>query len=335
MWKAQVDQDYDERQRARREANEADMQEAREYRDNMDKLRGGAQHGDGRGHTCGGRSGAERRKLTQVAEQLAAAQEMAGAQGNEQLHQLLAAIGAQMANIENTTATAEEDDYDDYYGGYDYDDGDDGDEMQEDDGDYGVDSPPWRRSQRRRMQEGGRIEHGHAQRSSGEAATTEGSAGGGGKETAGGDAQQMGWTTPGTERARADKRDAEGQSRSDRSAADEQSQQAREAQRAAEAAMEQARAAQREARRQRGLDKLRGQVQIEKNKEIERRQKEAGCNVVQDAQAWTAEQLDQNAKIVEQINKEYERKAEEKFAAMSEEEVQRLLGDHDADAPDW
>ncbi len=206
----------------------------------------------------------------------------------------------------------------------DYDNDDNDDEMQEDDDESG--SPPWRRGRRTKMGSTGGCNH--ARRSE----NGDGMAGGSG-EAASGNTQGMDWAAQGTERTRTPKRDVDGQAREVQHEVPGQSQQAREAQQLAETAMEQARAARREARRQRGLDMLRGQVQIEKNNEIERRQKEAGCNVVKDAQEWTPEQLAQNSKIVEQINKEFEQKAEERFATMSEEEIQQLLGD--LDGPYW
>ncbi len=66
---------------------------------------------------------------------------------------------------------------------------------------------------------------------------------------------------------------------------------------------------------------------MEKNAEIARRQQEAGFNVVECAQEWTPAQLEQSTKIIEPINKEFEERAEKKFAQMSEEELQQLLGE--------
>ncbi len=140
----------------------------------------------------------------------------------------------------------------------------------------------------------------------------------------------MDWAAHGTERTRAPKRGAEGDAREDDREVHGRSQQAREAQKRADEAAKLAADAKREARRQRALDKLRGQVQVEKNAEIARRQQAAGVNVIECAQEWTPEQLEQSTKLIEQINKEFEESAERKYAQMSEDEVLRLL-----DEPGW
>ncbi len=98
----------------------------------------------------------------------------------------------------------------------------------------------------------------------------------------------------------------------------------------AAAAAEAAAAARRneaEARRVAAMDKLRAIVQVEKQRLIEAKQAEAGVQTLENAQAWTPEQLAEHTRQIEEINNGVEAEAERRFAQMSEEEKQKLLED--------
>ncbi len=309
LWMQQLQQEFQAQQQSLEEANEQEEREAKELWDQVEAIKRESSAHEDRGKCAWGMDDETWRTVADLGQQLAAAQEEAAARGCADLQQMLAAAGARVAQLE---ASAE--------GGHAGEDEDEDDEEWE--GEEAGDVPPWRR------QAGG----GKAGRWSNAARRQ-----GGGNEgtpsagaAAAADESAMDWATQGTERTRAPKRGATGEAREASRETQGPSQQAREAQQLADEAAVRAAAAQKEARRQRALDKLRGQVQVEKNAEIARRQQEAGVNVVECAQEWTPQQLEQNTKLIEQINKEYEERAERKLAQMSEDEVLRLL-----EEPGW
>ncbi len=320
MWMQEVQQEYQAQQRSLEEANEQEAREAKELWDQVECIKKESSYDEGRDQCTWGRHDETWRTVADLGQQLAAAQEEAAARGCEDLQQMLAAAGARVAQLE---ANAD--------GGRAYDE----DEMDDDkDDEVDGDAPPWRRNAgggkagrwnpatRRRGAGKGSGGAPAAETAAAAAACANGAA------AAGTDA--MDWAAQNTERTRAPKRGAEGDAREDDREVHGRSQQAREAQKRADEAAKLAADAKREARRQRALDKLRGQVQVEKNAEIARRQQAAGVNVIECAQEWTPEQLEQSTKLIEQINKEFEESAERKYAQMSEDEVLRLL-----DEPGW
>ncbi len=313
LWMQQLQQEFQVAQQSLEEANDQEAREARELWDQVEAIKKESSAHEGRGKGAWGMDDGRWtmddetwRTVADLGQQLAAAQEEAAARGCDDLQQMLAAAGARVAQLE---ANAE--------GGHAGEDEDEDVDAWEDEDAGDGDVPPWRR------QAGG----GKAGRWSNAARRQ----GGGNEDTpsagaaAAADGSAMDWATQGTERTRAPKRGATGEAREASGETQGPSQQAREAQQLADEAAVRAAAAQKEARRQRALDKLRGQVQVEKNAEIARRQQEAGVNVVECAQEWTPQQLEQNTKLIEQINKEYEERAERKLAQMSEDEVLRLL----------
>ncbi len=336
MWMEEFHQEFEAQQKILEEANDQEAREVKELWDQVESIKRESSYDEGRDQSGVGRHDDARKAVAELGQQLAAAQEEAAARGCEDLQQMLAAAGARVAQLEARAGgerAHEDDGMDDAY------DDEDGAEV---DGD----APPWRRNAgggtagrwnlaTRRRGEG----RGCAR----EAGTAAAAASTDGNGTGAAEVAEMDWATQGTERTRAPKRGLEGNAMDamrcdamrcdamgDERECNGQSQQAREAQRRADEAAELAADAKREARRQRALDLLRGKVQVEKNAEIARRQQAAGYNVVECAQEWTPEQLEQSAKLIEQINKEFEARAEQKVAQMSEDELLRLL-----DEPGW
>ncbi len=317
-WMEEVRQEFEMQQRSLEEANEIEAREARELWEQVESIKRESSGDDGRDQGNWGRRGGARKAVADLGQRLAAAQEEAAARGCEDLHQMLAEAGAAVAQLEADEDGAQA------HGDAGVDDEwcDEG-ENEDDDN-----TPPWRRGDgggktgrwspatRRRSEHGGGAV--------GAAAATATATGTDGAGAADGSAME--WAAQGTERTRAPKRGADG----DNVETQGPSQQARDAQRRADDAVKLAAEARREARKQKALDKLRGQVQVEKNAEIARRQQAAGVNVVECAQEWTSEQLEQNTKLIEQINREFEARTEQKLAQMSEDEVLRLL-----DEPGW
>ncbi len=321
MWMEEVQREFEAQQRELEEANEQEAREVRELWDQVESIKRESSYDEGRDQDNWSKHDEARKAVADLGQQLAAAQEEAAARGCEDLQQLLAAVGAKVAQLEASADGAPAHDDDGMDDAWDDADGD------ADDGD----APPWRRSagggktgrwnlatRRRGEGKGCRLEAGAAAAAAAAATACSNGAGAAGEST-------MDWAAQGTERTRAPKRGIEGDAGDDDREVQGQSQQAREAQRRAEEAARLAADARQEARRQKALDRLRGQVQVEKNAEIARRQQAAGVNVVECAQEWTPEQLEQSTKLIEQINKEFEARAEQKVAQMSEDELLRLL----------
>ncbi len=299
-WMAQVQQEFEEAQRQLDDAIQEDNESAREFRKQLEEIRHESDWDEGWAGST--RDDDTWGKLAELGQQLAVAQEKAAAQGCEELQQLLAAAASRMADLEatvdggsgggegrewsrGTTRTWDED----HFGG----------------------TPPWRSPANDKDGNDETNTDVRRKPNSGAPAAARGSAGHAAKAGAAVAAAAAAAAAP-----------AGGAMATD---ATEPSQQARDAQRAHELAMENARAAELESRRQKAMDKIRGQVQVEKNREAERRQKEAGINTLDQAAVSTPEQLQQNEAILEQLNKEFENAAEKRWAQLSEQEQQRLL----------
>ncbi len=100
-----------------------------------------------------------------------------------------------------------------------------------------------------------------------------------------------------------------------------------QAQRAAAEAAAAATAAEAAAKRQRALDRIRGRLQAERERDLEAKQRESGISTLEGAQVWTEEQLAHHTKQLEQYNAWSEAEAERLYAQMPEEERKKLIED--------
>ncbi len=101
-----------------------------------------------------------------------------------------------------------------------------------------------------------------------------------------------------------------------------------EAARAAAAAEAEATAkaeAQREERRRKGIDKLRGQLQVERERDLAAKQQQAGIGTLEAAQACTAQQLAQSEEQLAKYYSDTLAEAERRYALLSEEQKYELI----------
>ncbi len=96
----------------------------------------------------------------------------------------------------------------------------------------------------------------------------------------------------------------------------------------AEAADKAADAAVWEAKRQRVLDKIRGRLQVEKNrKAAEQQAKAMEAGTMPEPHTLSQEQLDENQRQMEATNREVDAEAERELAAMSPEQLASIMDD--------
>ncbi len=332
-WMVQLQEEQDHRQRQLEEAIEAEEREAQELWDRVEQCRGKIPRHVGGGQAGWARDGATSQKLVELAQQISAITELAQSNASEEVQQGLAELKVQMLQLEDNMGNEADDDYaeDDWY-----------EEQQQ----Y-QDLPPWRW----RSGDGGWGENfwhtaqdGTQQRTHGSvddawmddgagddgnrdsrptdpgSSAKGGGKGGGAKAKAAGAAKDEGAGTSGTPKA-------DGGSVGPQPSAAQQAADAAmlQAQRAAAEAAAAAAAAEATAKRQRAIDKIRGRLQAERERDLEAKQRESGINTLEDAKSWTQEQLDEHTKQLEEFYRWSEQEAERLYAQMPEEERAKLI----------
>ncbi len=337
QWYRQQIAQLQEEQQARRAELEdkinQETQEAEDLKAQVEQIRGTDGRDAAEWPTGGGLGGATTEEVSDLARQLASAQELAAqTQASEEVQQLLAQIGAKMADIEGR-------DEDDYYD----DDGIEGDEDGwDDDEEMCSPAPPWRSAQNPRMRspwregraEERRTEGCGGHRTSPQRATMGGkpplAAQGSAKETSGTDAKAkpdangVGHKGRGKGAPAAAAAAASPQGRETRR---ETEAVATEAATAAEAGATAEAEAQREERRRKGIDKLRGQLQVERERDLAAKQQQAGIGTLEAAQACSAQQLAQSEEQLAKYYSDTQAEAERRYALLSEEQKYELVGE--------
>ncbi len=327
-------------QQARRADLEAkidqETQEAEDLRTQVEQVRGTDGRDAAEWPAGGSWGGASNEEVSELARQLASAQELAAqSQASEDLQQILAQIGAKMADIEGR-----EDD------GYYDDDGIDGDDDRWDDDDEVCSTaPPWRNAHNPRThspwREGRAIErrtdgyggHGASPQGSENGGRSALATGSGAKESDGPNAKSKpdakgggpkgrGKGAPPAAATAASLQGGGAQMEIERPTAGAATTADAEATAAAAAAE-----AKREERRRKGIDKLRGQLQMERERDLAARQQQAGIGTLEAAQTCSAQQLAQSEEQLAKYYSDTQAEAERRYALLSEEEQIELVGE--------
>ncbi len=341
-YEQQIAQLQEEQQACRAELEDKIRQETREAEDlraQVEQIRST----DGRdtavwptGGGSGGSGGATTNEVSELARQLASAQELAAqTQASEEVQQLLAQIGAKMADIE---AREEDDCYDDDGIGGDDDEWEDDDEADE----MCTTLPPWRSAQYSRPRNPWREARAQERRTEGDGGPRTSA-----RRTANGEQPQLVTQSNAKEPNGTDPKakpaakgaglggGGKGAPAAAATAAPSQGRGARletEAVAPGAAAAAEARAAaeaeaQREERRRKGIDKLRGQLQLERERDLAAKQQQAGVGTLEAAQACTAQELAQSEEQLAKYYSDTLAEAERRYALLSEEQKYELVGE--------
>ncbi len=328
-WMAQLQAEQDHRQRQLEEAIDREELEAKELWDRVERCRERIPHHDGGGRAGWATGDAANQKLGELAQQMSAVMELAQSQASEEVQQKLAELSVQMQDLEDDMGNGGVDDYaeDDWF-----------EEHQQDHdpppwrrGDDGSGANHWRTAQNRaqprargsaddtKMGDGPSDDGDRGLRTSDPGTADKGGARGGGAKTASS-------TKEGAAKARGPPKAETGRVGPQPSAAQQAADAAvLQAQRAAAEAAAAAATAEATAKRQRAIDKIRGRLQAERERDLEAKQREAGISTLESAQSWTEEQLDQHTKQLEEFDRCSEHEAERLYAQMPEEERANLI----------